>query len=172
MARDHRDDYWALLGPGCDRTSEWVMLYCLRRPCGVSDRPSAPLNSTCLSMLCAAYLRLMAKVTSLPCRLSCAILSDEFHEKARRLLARQKGGERGARPSFLVSFFPFDFLSSWIASYSAFPISWRSFRAFCAESAHLPWISVNFLPIDVHHRWTLAYFDLNSSLEHRHTFPV
>lgn len=55
--RDHRDDYWALLGPGCDRTSEWVMLYCLRRPCGVSDRPSAPLNSTCLSMLCAAYLR-------------------------------------------------------------------------------------------------------------------
>lgn len=100
--RDHRDDYWALLGPGCDRTSEWVMLYCLRRPCGVSDRPSAPLNSTCLSMLCAAYLRLMAKVTSpFP-----SLLRDSLGQISRKpLFSHDKGETRSPAGFFLFSDF-------------------------------------------------------------------
>ena len=141
MARDHRDDYWALLGPGCDRTSEWVMLYCLRRPCGVSDRPSAPLNSTCLSMLCAAYLRLMAKVTSPLPSLLARFSRTNFTKKHSSSRATKEGTR--SMPEFPL-LFRLSFLVD-RGSSSTFAISWRSFRAFDAEPAHLPWItSVNF----------------------------
>lgn len=78
------------------------MLYCLRRPCGVSDRPSAPLNSTCLSMLCAAYLRLMAKVTSpFP-----SLLRDSLGRISRKpLFSHDKGETRSPAGFFLFSDF-------------------------------------------------------------------
>lgn len=46
--RNCREDYRAIVRSRFARwrASEWVMLYSLfARPCGVSDRPSAPLNS-------------------------------------------------------------------------------------------------------------------------------
>lgn len=83
------------------------MLYCLRRPCGVSDRPSAPLNSTCLSMLCAAYLRLMAKVTSL---FPSLLRASRGRNSRKALFSADKRGEspRHSRVSFaaLTRLFP------------------------------------------------------------------
>lgn len=123
-----------------DRRSEWVMLYCLRRPCGVSDRPSAPLNSTCLSMLCLPTAHGSSHVP-----LSSLLRASRGRISRKALFStRQKGREKETSAGLRAraSFPTFSLMASLWITFSrlcdSLVTGWRSFCKRQLVSMYLP----------------------------------